>query len=183
MPPTPSLPAHAVRRRTTLVAAPLLALAGCRWGPEDDGDDQPAPAPTATSGAAPDDDAQLAGEALSGTEHAAALAEAVSAGHPRLSATMDEIATMHRQHAELLAETGQSSEDRPVPEVPTKPALALALVLTEEKALQETLTAAAGSAASGPFARALASMAAAVAQRRVVLGTLGPGAQGQGGAA
>jgi len=45
-------------------------------------------------------------------------------------------------------------------------------VLTEERALQQTLTISAGSAASGPFARALASMAAAVAQRRVVLAAL-----------
>ncbi|RYP81480.1 hypothetical protein EKO23_23510 [Nocardioides guangzhouensis] len=175
MPLPPTLLAHPVRRRTTLAAAPLLALAGCRWGPEDEGDDQPAPAPTATTGAAPDDDVQLAGEALAATERAAALVTAVSSGHPGLSAALDEVAAMHEAHADLLAETGESTGEPSLPAVPAKPAPALALVLTEERALQETLTTAAGSAASGPFARALASMAAAVAQRRVVLAALQKG--------
>ena len=83
---------------------------------------------------------------------------------------------MHQAHADLLAEAGEASEEAAPQPVPGRSAAALALVLTEERRLQKTLAEATGGAASGTFARALASMSAAVAQQRTRLGAIDAGA-------
>ncbi len=157
-------------RRTTLVAAPLTALsaglAGCRWGPADDAGSTPSnrsdPAPV-------DDDTALAGTALAATAAVADLVTRVAARHRGLAGPLADVSLMHQAHADLLAEAGDAPEPSEPKPVPGRGAVALALVLTEERRLQTTLATAAGRAASGGFARALASMSASVAQHRSAL--------------
>ena len=169
------LSSHPVPRRTTLAAAPLLALAtglaGCRWGPADDA----APQPTGSTGPArPDDDTALAATALAATNKVGALVARVAARHRGLAGALADVTLMHQAHADLLAEAGAAPEEVAPRPVPGRSAAALALVLTEERSLQRTLAESAGGAASGSFARALASMSAAVAQQRTVLAGLRP---------
>jgi len=171
------LTSRPVLRRTTLAAAPLAALAGglagCRWGPADDD----APTPAGSPGAAPvDDDTEVAATALAATTRVVDLVARVAARHPGLAGPLADVTLMHQAHADLLAEAGEASEEAAPQPVPGRSATALALVLTEERRLQATLAGAAGGAASGTFARALASMSAAVAQQRVRLGALDVGA-------
>lgn len=170
------LSSHPVLRRTTLAAAPLLALsaglAGCRWGPADDTE----PQPTASPGTAEvDDDTALAGAALAATLQVADLVARVAARHRGLAGALADVTLMHQAHADLLAEAGEAS-GQPTPQpVPGRSAPALALVLTRERELQATLAETAVGAASGTFARALASMSAAVAQQRTALAGLDGG--------
>ena len=158
-----------VLRRTTLAAAPLAALTGCRWGPADDA----SPAPTPTGSATPaDDDTAIAADALQATTYVAALVAEVAARHRGLAGPLADVTLMHEAHADLLAEAGEPADGPTPPPIPATSRRALALVLTEERNLQRALADGAGRAASGTFARALASMSAAVAQQRTVLATL-----------
>lgn len=161
---------HPVPRRTTLAAVPLLALAtglaGCRWGPAEDDEPQPT---GSTAPARPDDDTVLAATALAATLQVGDLVARVAARHRGLAGALADVTLMHQAHADLLAEAGEASEEIAPRPVPGRSATALALVLTEERGLQRTLAESAGGAASGSFARALASMSAAVAQQRTVL--------------
>ena len=171
------LTSRPVLRRTTLAAAPLAALvgglAGCRWGPADDA----APEPAGSTGPAPaDDDSEVAATALAATNRVADLVTRVAARHPGLAGPLADVTLMHQAHADLLAEAGEASEEATPRPVPGRSPTALALVLTEERKLQQTLAGAAGGAASGTFARALASMSAAVAQQRTRLGAIDAGA-------
>ena len=171
------LTSRPVLRRTTLAAAPLAALvsglAGCRWGPGDDA----APEPTGSTGPAPpDDDTEVAATALAATNRVADLVSRAAARHPGLAGPLADVTLMHHAHADLLTEAGEATEEAAPKPVPGRSAAALALVLTEERALQATLAEAAGGAASGTFARALASMSAAVAQQRTRLGAIDLGA-------
>ena len=171
------LTSRPVLRRTTLAAAPLAALAGglagCHRGPADEA----APEPTGSTGAAPvDDDSEVAATALAATTRVADLVARVAARHPGLAGPLADVTLMHQAHADLLAGAGDASGEAAPQPVPGRSAAALALVLTEERRLQTTLAEAAGGAASGTFARALASMSAAVAQQRTRLGALDAGA-------
>ncbi len=158
-----------VLRRTTFAAAPLVALAGCRWGPADDA----APAPSPTGSTAPaDDDAAIAADALQATNTVAALVAEVASRHRGLAGPLADVTLMHQAHADLLAEAGEPADGPTPPPSPATSKRALALVLSEERDLQRTLADGAGRAASGTFARALASMSAAVAQQRTVLAAL-----------
>ncbi len=171
------LTSRPVLRRTTLAAAPLVVLsaglAGCRWGPADDAE----PQPTGSTGPAPvDDDTDVAATALAATTHVAGLVARVAARHRGLAGALADVTLMHQAHADLLAEAGEPSGEAAPQPVPGRSATALALVLSEERELQQTLAEAAGGAASGTFARALASMSAAVAQQRTRLGAIDLGA-------
>ncbi len=173
------LSSHSVPRRTTLAAASLLTLAtglaGCRWGPADDD----APQPTGSAAPVrPDDDTALAATALAATLQVGDLVARVAARHRGLAGSLAETTLMHQAHADLLAEAGEASEQAAPRPVPGRAATALALVLTEERVLQRMLAASAGGAASGSFARALASMSAAVAQQRTELAGLRAGTTG-----
>ncbi|MET1059777.1 MAG: hypothetical protein ABWX84_09275 [Nocardioides sp.] len=171
------LTSRPVLRRTTLAAAPLVALsaglAGCRWGPDED----TTPQPTGSTGpASVDDDTEVAATALAATTRVADLVARVAARHRGLAGVLADVTLMHQAHADLLAEAGEASEEAAPRPVPGRSATALALVLTEERGLQQTLAESAGGAASGSFARALASMSAAVAQQRTRLGAVDVGA-------
>lgn len=149
-PSTP--PARRFSRRTTLAAAPLLALAGCRWGPEEELD--------GTSEAQEDADAALAERAANAIALQLTQLRLDADAHRGLAAAMAPLIALHTAHLELLPAvevlprgTGSPTSTR-----------AWARLQRGEARLQQQLAELAGSATSGPFARALASMSAAIAQ-------------------
>lgn len=137
-------------RRTTLalsagvaagVAAGLVAVAGC-----DDGTGRRAAAPAATP--TPDPDVALVDGVLDELGRALRLASA---------AGMTGLVTLHRAH--IMALDGTPPAPGPVRRVDA------VAVRRRERLLQAHLVEAAVAAESGPLARLLASMSAAVAQR------------------
>jgi hypothetical protein len=167
-------------RRATLAAAPLAVVAGCRWGPaEEDSPDLPAPEPDA--------DAAAVHEAAEATRTVLDLVRRVAADHIGLSASLAGLVGMHTAHLALLEadpgpgdeadpEPGDEGDGEPPADVPLPNArAALARVRADELALQATLARLALSASSGTFARALASMSAAVAQHVAVLPSVARG--------
>lgn len=159
-------PLHSpLSRRTTLVAAPLTVLAACEWGP-----DEPAPLPRP---GAPDeaavDDATHATEALALTAYVAELVATVAARHVGLSTPLASLTAVHLAHSALLAEAATPSGAPSPPPVPPGSRRALALVVREERRLEERLAELVEEVASGGFARALASMSASIAQHVAVL--------------
>lgn len=146
-------------RRAVLTAALAGALGACTP------DSTPAPRPSDT-GADPDE--ALALEALAAQTAFLALLDAVTRDSARRLRALASTRTVHERHVALLTEA--------VPNPPTTqpspgPALTgagrstyLALARAEDQ-LGQTLRRAAARAESGPFARVLASMAAAAAQQ------------------
>ncbi|HEY1134416.1 MAG TPA: hypothetical protein VGE77_07545, partial [Nocardioides sp.] len=144
--------------------------------------DAPAPAgvvtPTEDSTAA---DLDRVDEALAAI--GAAHAEATGAGttHPGLAPALAPLLAVHAAHLALLSEaTGADAPSDPPPTPPpsteapppasaTDPVAALAALRTTETALAGTLTDLAVAADSGPLARTLAAMAAAVDQQLLLL--------------
>jgi hypothetical protein len=155
-----SLPRDAVTftRRTTVAAVPLIALAGCRWGPEDDRSPEVEQAQDADA-----DLVQTAAEAITRLSHAVARA---GEEHIGLVAALAPLSAMHLAHLQVLdvtvdlttVHTGQPDSRS-----------ALAAIRSEEARLQTQLADLATSAVSGTLARALASMSAAIAQHVAVL--------------
>lgn len=148
---------HLVSRRTTLAAAPLLVVAGCRWGPEEEQatpteSDSPAPAPDAVQVTA-------AREAIA---EAQTLVMAVRTEHPSLAKPLAGLLALHQAHLKLLS-TDEDGTTTTLQEIPVG-GEALVEVLRTERALQAKLARLAGVVSSGELARILASMAAAVAQ-------------------
>ncbi|MBD8869079.1 hypothetical protein [Nocardioides donggukensis] len=167
---------HPLSRRTTLAvpAWTVLALtaAGCRWGPEEDASDA---APTSTATPDPQaagegsDDATYAAEALAATGDTALLVSEVATTHRGLSTPLAELTALHLAHSRLLQEAVPTPKAATAPRVPRGSRQALALVRTEERRLQRRLGDLADTVESGTFARALASMSAAVGQQLSVL--------------
>lgn len=168
MPPQPP----SVTRRTTLAVASLGLLAGCEWGP----DRPPAGPAPADDETAADGDAAHAATALAAITATAGLVAEVAAQHRRLAGPLADLTALHLAHADLLREAGQADAETVVPEVPTGPGRALAAVVRAERELGEDLAGLAELVASGPFARALASMSAGVAQHVAALPRQAPGA-------
>jgi len=159
------LPPPPITRRATLVLASLGLVAGCEWGPPEDGTDPSAdPAPPA-----PDEDAELASTALVATSGVAALVAATASRHRGLATPLADLTALHLAHLRLLGAAAPEAPQPTPPEVPARSRAALALVVREERRLEDELAALAGRVASGAFARALASMSAAVAQHLAVL--------------
>lgn len=175
-------PSHLqISRRATFGGVALTAgiaatLGACRWGPPEE--------------IAPDDDKRDADEALLGVvrRQVAArgtLAEQTATQHVGLATTLAPVIAMHQAHATALG-TNLSASDTPPPSppspsssgtatdstplaVPPEANAALAQVRAQEAALQTELADGAEQAASGPLARTLASMAAAVAMHLATL--------------
>lgn len=147
-------------RRTTIAALPLVALAGCRWGPEDE--NSPA------EQQAQDADAGLVKAATEAIKLVAAAVTVVADEHIGLADALAPLSTMHAAHLKLLAPSttrmSYSTTEGPL----TSPA-ALTKVRREEARLQTQLADLATSAVSGTLARALASMSASIAQHLAVL--------------
>lgn len=148
-------------RRTTLVTAPLLLAAGCKWT---EGGTESVPEP---SEPAVDADDGLVEEALVAIGQAAVVVDRVSQRHIGLSTPLAGLTNLHLEHATVLE--GELDDAAPRGNVPSRPRQALSRVVKDETALQTTLVDLAGRAASGSLASTLASMAAAVAQQLVVL--------------
>jgi hypothetical protein len=163
-------PSHLqISRRATfggiaLTAGVAATLGACRWGPPEE--------------IAPDDDKRDADEALLGAVRRqvaarSVLAEQTATAHVGLATALAPVIAAHQAHAKVLgAEVPASGTpvpaDTPLAVLPDANQ-ALAQIRTQEAALQTELADAAGRAASGPLARTLASMAAAVAMHLATL--------------
>lgn len=154
-----------VPRRTTLAAAPLLAVAGCRWGPDEKGADTPEPEATPTV-----PDADQVDSAVAALTEANDLVAAVSTRHVELAKPLAALSALHTAHLDLLR-PDRTSEPSSTPKVPRARRAALAAVRRHESTLQETLVGLSVDVSSGALARTLAAMAAGVAQHRRVLPT------------
>lgn len=152
-----------VTRRTTLVAAPLLVAAGCKWT-EDGTESVPEPTEPAV-----DADDALVREALDAMGKTAGVVERVSSTRIGLSALLADLSDLHRGHATALEGRLPDAGPGRGTRVPGNDKAAVALVVQHEQRLQATLVRLAGKAASGPLAGALASMGAGIAQQLVVL--------------
>ena len=148
-------------RRATVTALPLVALAGCRWGPEDD--ESPAVEQ------AQDADAALvktAAEAITGLY--LSVTETAE-DHIGLASALAPLSVMHLAHMKLLDQTVDvASIDTGEPDQSDSRS-ALVALRREESRLQTQLADLATSAVSGTLARALASMSASIAQHLAVL--------------
>lgn len=166
--PRPALPAlgHATRR-TTIIGASALALAGCRWGPDDTAGEDEGSAPEPATG-----DARVVEKAVDAIRGALSLVDLVQAKLAGLTIALGPLANTHRAHLVLLAV-------KPVPDrggaVPGDKKEALRRIHRREAFLQRQLADFALEAASGDLARALASMSASVAQHVATIPELGRG--------
>jgi hypothetical protein len=142
-----------ITRRTTLAAAaPLLALAGCRWGPAEEID--------GAREAQEDADAALAETAATAIGQQLAALRLDADAHRGLAGALAPLIALHTAHLGLLPTVEVLPEGTGSPSS-TK---AWARMQRAETRLQQQLADIAVSATSGTFARALASMSAAIAQ-------------------
>jgi hypothetical protein len=160
VPESPPSDAITFTRRTTVAALPLIALAGCRWGPEDDAPEEVEQAKDA--------DADLVKTATQAIDNMAATVTVVADQHIGLAVALAPLNTMHAAHLQLLSPSAASAGLAPTLSEESSRA-AMARVRSEEARLQTQLADLATSAVSGTLARALASMSAAIAQHLAVL--------------
>ncbi|EON23271.1 MULTISPECIES: hypothetical protein [Nocardioides] len=156
-----SIPRAHTSRRTALalaLSAPL-ALASCELDPPSA---EPSDAPTTEA----PPDAEVVTSARTEILLTVALLEAVRAQHRPLRAETGSLLRMHAAHLAVLDDGTEPEAVEAESPAPT-PELARDQVTAVESALSATLADAAGKAASGDLARALASMSAAVIQRVV----------------
>jgi len=147
-------------RRTT-VALPLIALAGCRWGPEDDAPEEVEQARDA--------DADLVKAAAEAITRVSLDVTGAAEDHLGIASALTPLSAMHLAHLQVLDVTVEvGSIDTGEPDQPDSRS-ALATIRSEEARLQTQLADLATSAVSGTLARALASMSAAIAQHLAVL--------------
>jgi hypothetical protein len=148
-------------RRTTVAALPLIALAGCRWGPEDDAPEEVEQAKDA--------DADLVKAAAEAITRVSLDVTGAAEDHIGLASALAPLSAMHLAHLRLLDVTVDvASMDTGEPDQPDSRS-ALATIRRDEARLQIQLADLATSAVSGTLARALASMSAAIAQHLAVL--------------
>jgi hypothetical protein len=178
-------------RRTVLstflaagIAVPIASTAGCTLsGPS------PQRSPARRS-AEIDPDVALLDEVVASTSAMVVLYEQVLDRHRSLRAQLRPMLAAHRAHAAALgdaapsdgepsdgepggqARAGTTQPDAPADrtDVPRQPAAAVRELTGAERRLSRELFDATRQAASGPFARLLASMSASAAQRVQVLG-------------
>lgn len=168
MPDLVALPEQ-VTRRTFAGAA--LAGAALLMGACEALDGSGAPGasatPTVTATAdAPDADAELAADLGRTLAEAAALATVTASAFPGLARAAERLARLHTTHAAELGHTTPAT----APTVATSRAAAERTLVAAEETLQQELVDGSLRAEGGALAQVLASMAAAVAQQRVVLG-------------
>lgn len=147
-----------VSRRSAVRGAALLgatavaaSTAGCQWGP---------PSSVAAPAAKRDADATTVSQLTTAIATQAQLVADTATKHVGLATTLAPLTAMHRAHLAVLTKEPVTAA---AAAVPPSPDAALSAVRRGEAALQRSLTAGAQHAASGPLARALASMAAGVA--------------------
>jgi hypothetical protein len=158
-------PVLRVTRRTALggALAGVAVLAGCDLG--DLGSDDPASAPTPSSG--PDNpDAGLVEDVIDEVAATLLLVETLRRRHGALRRPLGGLARVHDAHLEVLGSSRRS--DRRPPRT-SDAGEALAMLRARELRHQRLLADRAVAAQSGRLARLLASMSAAVAQQLAVL--------------
>ncbi|WP_447646722.1 hypothetical protein [Nocardioides zeae] len=183
--PAPSRPPLPASRRTVL-AAPAALLAAPVLAACDDARSAPEGVVTAT-GDGTSADVERVDEALAAIGAARTRAATAGATHATLTPTLASLLAVHDAHLDLLAEANRAegaegadagarpgsagtSDPTATPGDPVlDPVTALAGVRTTETALAATLADLAVAADSGPLARTLAAMAAAVDQQLLLL--------------
>ena len=130
------------------------------------GEEAEQPGAVTPTAPAADADGVLVEEVAAAIAAAAALAAATAAAVPSLAPLVRPLERVHAAHAAELGWSGTAD----APDVRPAKGPALRRVLRTEAALQDRLVAAVQDAQSGAVAQVLASMAAAVAQQRAVLG-------------
>ncbi len=173
-------------RRTTLRAASVagvLGVSGCELG---DGGSRrrPPPAVGADASATPTPDREgdliILDEVRAAVAAAAEAVRATGQRHRALRRRLRALLGSHDAHLAQLAATDPAASTSPETtgtapatgssvSVPARPAKALSTLRRAERALETILAESAVRAASGDFARLLASMSAAVAQQVVLL--------------
>jgi hypothetical protein len=148
------------------VAASVLPLAGCRWGPADEVDG-------ATEVEA-DADKALVEQAAAAIAHQVALLESASREHVGLAGALAAVLAAHNAHFRVLA-PAEPIKVATIHEVGETARAALARVRRREVVLQAELAGFAAYAVSGTLARALASMSASIAQHLAVFPTIEEG--------
>ena len=164
-----SLPRDAVTftRRSTVAAVPFVALAGCRWGPEDERSPEVEQAQDADAGLV-----RTAAEAIT---RVSLDVTSAAEDHIGLASALAPLSAIHLAHLQLLDVTVEvTSIDTGEPDQPNGPS-ALAAIRLDEARLQTQLADLASTAVSGTLARALASMSASIAQHLAVLPELARG--------
>lgn len=159
---------HPLTRRAftgTAVATTATALVGCEVL-DGSGSPPPGKAQTTPTLAAPDADSELATRVGGAVADTGALAAAIAGAIPALAGDAGRLARLHAAHATLLGHPDAATP----PTIPRDGARARRRLATAEKQLQADLVAGALEASGGALAQTLASMAAAVAQQRTVLG-------------
>jgi hypothetical protein len=143
------------------------ALAGCALNNPLEQDRTPAA--RAVRNLAPD--VAVAVEAATAIRRAAAAVTATSKRHPALAAKLSGLGPVHAAHLAAVADavpdgvdTTSSANGTPYA-VPARPARALVQLTAAEQSLHDTLLGLAMRAESGPFARLLGAMAAAISQQ------------------
>lgn len=154
-------PGPAATRRTALAGAlgGVLVVAGC-----DADDPASTPSPTAeTTTQTPDDpDEALVDEVVAELDALIAFNEAAAAARPAIGPWPTAFATLHRAHREVLSDEGFSAT---APQIRGNARAVGRQVTSREQAAQRQLADWSVAAESGPLARLLASMSAAVAQQ------------------
>lgn len=146
----------------------LLGLSGCSLN--NPLDSEKTPAAEAVRELAPD--VAVAVEAVTAIRAAADELTRVAGARPTLATRLSGLVDLHRTHLEALVDAVPERVDTsPTPSAtPTvKTPLTLASVRSTEGALHDRLVALALRAESGPFARLLGAMAAAISQQLAVL--------------
>jgi hypothetical protein len=125
------------------------------------------PAAEAVRDLAPD--VAVAVSAVTLVRGAQAAASSTGGKHPGLAARLTDLLAMHQAHLDAVVDAVPSGVDTsasgPSYVVPERPVRALAELAAAEKSLHDALVGLALRAESGPFARLLGAMAAAVSQR------------------
>ena len=152
-------------RRVLLAGGGAALLTGCDLDPR--ADPEPAPAPTSgvPSAVSEDADVELRDRVRLSVLGAIDLVKEARARYPRLRGPLADLLVMHEAHLALLDEVGPAADGLPtgVPISEDGPVEALSQVRALEAAHQRSLGRMAVRAASGAFARMLASMSAGVA--------------------
>ena len=149
-------------RRTTIGSALLLA-GGCTV--DDDG--EPEALPSESPGVSDSDfDLGVIDESRARLAAMLEVVRRVSRKHPGLAPALAGLVDLHQAHDRLLADAASASgSSSPAPvRIPAPSGKALDLVRTREVSLQGEFADLARRARSGPLARLLASMSAAIAQ-------------------
>ena len=153
-----------LRRRALVVTVPGLALglAACDLEPRS------TDAGPGAGGPPEDPDLVALGDTVAATDAAAALVAATMAAHPALGPRLAALAEVHTAHRAALDGAAELPEEPPTTApatVPARQAQALVALRRAESGLAADLAARALEAESGPFARLLAVMSAAVQQQ------------------